>query len=182
MTANYLANVAISIDTKGMIEYWDYQTFQTPSQEFVTFKYKTETDLYDLVKAKTTPFQITMSPNGQMFATISSDRQIRVFDFINGKILRKYDESYAIYSKTEDMEIKKKLIIERELDHNLPSLAQNNLIFDESSHFLLFSTIKGIKIISIASNKVVRILGNKEKAERFLFIALYQGIPQVDQQ
>ena len=39
-----------------------------------------------------------------------------------------------------------------------------------------------MKVVSIATNKVVRIFGQSEKAERVLSIALYQGIHLVDQQ
>ena len=75
------SHVMVSIDTRGMIEYWDYDNYTTTitgmrcngnkwtafpcvsrmlnvylsGTPAVAFKLKTETDLYDLAKAKTVP-------------------------------------------------------------------------------------------------------------------------------
>jgi len=40
----------------------------------------------------------------------------------------------------------------------------------------------GIKIVNVVTNKVLRMLGTAEAGERFLAVALYQGIPKVDMQ
>ncbi len=40
----------------------------------------------------------------------------------------------------------------------------------------------GIKIFNIATNRVVRVVGGAEANERFLGVALYQGVPKVDTQ
>lgn len=47
---------------------------------------------------------------------------------------------------------------------------------------MIFSTLKGIKFVDWQTNEVVRIIGKDERQERFLFVALYQGVPVVDQQ
>lgn len=188
MSLNIHAQTVVSIDARGMIEYWDINSFQQPS-EFTTFKFKSETDLYDLAKARTTPFSIIVSPNGHMFATFSRDKQIRVFDFVTGKLLKKYDESLSVYTTgnsqvvgLEDSDLARRQTNEKELESCASDLSQCNVVFDESSNFIIFASLRGIKVVSLATNLVVRYIASHEKAERFLRIALYQGIPVVDQQ
>merc|ERR1712187_808901 len=50
--------------------------------------------------------------------------------------------------------------------------------FDESSNFLLYPSLIGVKIVNLHTNKLVRILGKVEQTERFLGITLFQGKPQ----
>lgn len=49
--------------------------------------------------------------------------------------------------------------------------------FDESGTFLYFGSPIGIKVVSVKTGKVERIVGKVENTERFLHIALYQGKP-----
>lgn len=188
MSLNKTAQTVISVDAKGMIEYWDTQTFALP-KEHVSFSYKSETDLYALAKARTSPCTLAVSPDGRYFATTSRDKQIRVFSFASGKLLRQYDESVSTYATgssnstgLDELDLGKRQAVEREIESNAEALAQCNVLFDESSSFLLFATLRGIKVVSLATNCVVRYIGSGEKAERFLSLALYQGIPIVDQQ
>jgi hypothetical protein len=48
-------------------------------------------------------------------------------------------------------------------------------LFAESGYFLLYPTPLGVKVVNMVTNKVARIIGRQETAERFLGIALYQG-------
>jgi peptidylprolyl isomerase domain and WD repeat-containing protein 1 len=57
-----------------------------------------------------------------------------------------------------------------------------NPVFDESGHFLCYSTLLGVKVVNVETNTVVRVLGRGENQERFLSLALYQGVPKVDSQ
>lgn len=57
-----------------------------------------------------------------------------------------------------------------------------NVVFDESGTFLLYATILGIKVLNTRTNAVRLVLGQVESTERFLSIALYQGIPKVSSQ
>ena len=45
-------NAVVSTDVAGMLELWDPTTLALP--QTVTFKFKSDTGLYDLAKAKTT--------------------------------------------------------------------------------------------------------------------------------
>lgn len=69
-------DVVISCDEIGMIEYWcgSKKDFQTPT--CVSFESKLDTDLFEFVKNKTFPRCMTISPNGQQFATIGDDKKV----------------------------------------------------------------------------------------------------------
>jgi peptidylprolyl isomerase domain and WD repeat-containing protein 1 len=96
MVLNAAMCCVISADARGVLEYWDVDSFVLPNEK-LSFKYKTETDLYDLAKKKTTPCSIAVSQQGNAFATTSRDKQIRVFDFSSGKLRRQYDETNTSY-------------------------------------------------------------------------------------
>ncbi len=98
-------------------------------------------------QTKSTPTCISLSPDSSAFVTFSfPDRQVRVFSFLSGKLMRKYDESLdaiqdmqqagtAVY-KVEDMEFGRRLAVERELELPGPdghiSGRWSNAVWDES--------------------------------------------------
>ena len=59
----------------GMIEYWSVLDHQFP-EEAVSFKYKMETDLFALAKAKTRAGSLSVSADGTQFAIFGVDRYI----------------------------------------------------------------------------------------------------------
>ncbi|XP_009399087.1 peptidyl-prolyl cis-trans isomerase CYP71 isoform X2 [Musa acuminata AAA Group] len=183
MKYNHIHDVVISADAKGVIEYWCPDNLQFP-ENGVSFKYKTDTNLFDIAKCKTTVSAIEVSPNGSQFAITSPDRRIRVFWFKTGKLRRVYDESLEVAQdlqrsdaplyRLEAIDFGRRMAVEKEIEktENAP---QPNAIFDESSNFLIYATLLGIKIVNLHTNKVARILGKVENNDRFLRIALYQG-------
>jgi peptidylprolyl isomerase domain and WD repeat-containing protein 1 len=83
---NDVFDTVVSIDTKGMMEYWvpPIDTGSAVASEAlkarhsgITFAFKSETDLYEFAKKKTIPLSLTFSPNGKLFAIYSTDRQVR---------------------------------------------------------------------------------------------------------
>ena len=66
------------------------------------FQSKLETDLLELVKRGTTARTMAISPNGKIFALYCSDRYIRVFRFLTGRLMHTYDETYALYDRVQD--------------------------------------------------------------------------------
>lgn len=46
MALNLAVNTVISADAKGVIEYWDVDTFQMPKKPKISFDYKTETGIH----------------------------------------------------------------------------------------------------------------------------------------
>lgn len=58
-------NAVVSTDSAGMLELWDPNTLALPSS--VTFKFKSDTGLYDLAKSKTTGKSIEVISSAAMF-------------------------------------------------------------------------------------------------------------------
>ncbi|XP_058202369.1 peptidyl-prolyl cis-trans isomerase CYP71 [Rhododendron vialii] len=183
MKYNHVFDTVISVDAKGIIEYWNPTTLQFP-EDGVKFRLKSDTDLFEIVKCKTTVSTIEVSPDGKQFSITSPDRRIRVFWFRTGKLRRVYDESLEVAQdlqrsdvplyRLDAIDFGRRMAVEKEIEktENAP---QPNAIFDESSNFLLYATLLGIKIVNLHTNKVTRILGKVENNDRFLRIALYQG-------
>ena len=186
ITYNPIYDCVVSADTGGMIEYWQ------PSGDFVkpmeVFDFKSKTDLYDFKKSKSVPASLTLSRDGEKFAVQSfPDRQIRVFTFRTGKLIRKYDES--ITSITEAQEVPDspfrldtitfgaRLAAERELEKTSSAQTSLNVLFDESGNFIIYATLVGVKIVNIVTNRMVRLLG-RDESHRFTNLALYQGAPK----
>jgi hypothetical protein len=53
-----------------------------------------------------------------------------------------------------------------------------SVLFDESGNFLIYPTLLGVKVVNLVTNGVARLLGKVENTERFLKLALYQGVPK----
>lgn len=60
------------------MEYWGAEELGEPPTGAVSFRYKMDTDLYDLAKVKTRPCSITFSPDGKSMAVTSRDKQVRL--------------------------------------------------------------------------------------------------------
>ncbi|KAL8870845.1 MAG: hypothetical protein Q9174_003201 [Haloplaca sp. 1 TL-2023] len=185
MAYNNVFDCVISADEGGMVEYWSPgNNYEKPES---VWEYKSSTDLFTFKKSKSSPSSITISPSGTQFATFSfPDRKIRVFDFASGKLYRSYDESIATITdmqqagtslqKLEDVEIGRRLAVEREIEN--PALQNKiNVIFDESSNFIMYGSLHGVKVINILTNRVIRAFG-KDEPFRSLNLALYQGQPE----
>ncbi|KAL8680448.1 MAG: hypothetical protein Q9186_003346 [Xanthomendoza sp. 1 TL-2023] len=185
MAYNNKYDCAVSVDKGGMVEYWSPgAAYEKPDN---VWEFKSSTDLFAFKKAKSTPTSVVVSPDGASFATFSfPDRQVRVFDFASGKLLRSYDESIATITdmqqagtslqKLEDVEFGRRLAVEREIEN--PALQNKiNVTFDESSKFIMYGSILGVKVINTFTNRVVKVFG-KDESFRSLNLALYQGQPQ----
>ena len=175
---------AISADESGMLEYWRPSTYEKPDN---VFEFKSSTDLFDFKKSKSSPTSITISPSGAQFATFSfPDRKVRVFDFASGRLHRTYDESISTISDMqqagtamqtlEATEFSRRLAVERDLENPITS-SRINVLFDESSNFILYGSLIGIKLLNTLTNRVVKLYGATEPF-RSLHLALYQGFPQ----
>ncbi|KAJ6798011.1 putative peptidyl-prolyl cis-trans isomerase CYP71 [Iris pallida] len=183
MKFNHVHDVVISADAKGVLEYWSPTTLQFPENS-VKFKFKTETNLFDIAKSKTTVSALEVSLDGSQFAITSPDRRIRVFWFKTGKLRRIYDESLEVAQdlqrndsplyRLEAIDFGRRMAVEKEIEKT-ESAPQPNAVFDDSSNFIIYATLLGIKIVNLYTNKVARILGKVENNDRFLTIALYQG-------
>jgi len=176
-------DIVISSDQGGMIEYWSGagQDYSFPKKTI--FESKLDTDLYEFAKNKTHPLNMTISPNGQMVAMMGDDRKIRMFRLLTGKIVFSIDEGLNHYSELQQikqvlppMEFGKKISVEKDIARAGAS-KYNNLVFDESGNFLIYSSLLGIKVVNVVTKKVSRLLGQREHL-RTLGLALFQGRPK----
>ena len=142
-----------------------------------------DTDLYEFAKRKTVPTSMAVSPDGGVLAVWSADRKIRTFKLLSGKMFTVIDESLEHYSDLQQvkqvlppMEFGKKLSVEKDMGR-AGVMKHNNLVFDESGNFLLYSSLLGVKLVNLATQKVARVFGGREHL-RPLSLALFQGRPK----
>ncbi|KAH8862753.1 Peptidylprolyl isomerase domain and WD repeat-containing protein 1 [Schistosoma japonicum] len=173
---NPVYECALSADSDGMLECWSGPKNNYNFPQTLKWQYKSDTDFYCLLAAKTFAFSVVFSPSGEILAVLGADRKIRLFRFSTGKLIRVYDESLQQYSNLQQtkqllpsMEFGRRLAQEKELDRS-EFKHSCNLVFDSSSNFLAYATLLGIKIINIISNRVVRNLGGPENL-RFIQLA-----------
>lgn len=203
---NEPANCVVSADTSGMIEYWQpSEPYEAPRNKGL-WEYKSQTDLFDFKKSKSTPTSLIFSLDSSKFvATSAIDRQVRVFHFASGKLLKKYDESLKAAQEMQarsgsgekgaevdgdvhldDMEFGRRLATERDLDSSALDAAGEavractgactaNAVFDESGRFIIYGSMLGIKIRDTVTDFVEILLG-KDETMRFLNVSLFQGV------
>jgi peptidylprolyl isomerase domain and WD repeat-containing protein 1 len=171
----------ISIDKVGIVEYWQgvKYDYKFPAK-VVSFTSKLDTNLYEFAKNKTLVTNLAVSNDGTKFATISTDRKVRIFRFLTGKLIRIYDEALARYVEKQQtsqalphMEFGRRMANERELEKS-DYLNLSNIVFDYSGNFILYSTMVGVKLINIFTNRCIKIIGKGDNI-RPLHLALFQG-------
>ncbi len=181
---NSVADVVVSGDVGGMMEYWrgvkgDYAF---PERK-VTFESKLDTDLYEFAKNKTYPLSMTVSNNGKLLACYSADKKIRIFRFSTGKLSSVIDESLNHYFGIQQnkqlmpaMEFNRKVANEKDLEKS--DLHRHvNVVFDGSSNFILYPTIIGIKLVNLVTHKNKVVIGKNENL-RFINVCLSQNDEQ----
>ncbi|NXA32365.1 PPWD1 protein, partial [Eudromia elegans] len=178
---NPVFKVVVSSDKSGMIEYWTGTPHEYKFPKNVNWEYKTDTDLYEFAKCKAYPSSISFSPDGKKMATLGSDRKVRIFRFLTGKLMRVFDESLSMFTELQqmrqqlpDMEFGRRMAVERELE-KVDAVRLINIVFDETGHFVLYGTMLGIKVINVETNRCIRILGKQENI-RVMQLALFQGV------
>jgi peptidylprolyl isomerase domain and WD repeat-containing protein 1 len=164
ITFNPQLEVAVSIDTKGIVEYWSTETYEFPKKK-VKFEYKLETDYIELAKNKVLILSATISHNGELMACYGKDRVIRVYVFKTGKLYRKFYETFEAYSKWQNdkenpmlnldkMEYERRLALEKEIDKNIEFISPPNILLNETDHYVLWTSYLGIKIVHLEKSEV----------------------------
>ena len=181
MAYNHRFHAVVSMDSRGMVEYWNPDDFSFP-EDAVDFRFKAETSLYEFCKQKTRALSLSFSTDGTQFVCASADKNVRVFNFHTGKLRVQYDEGPAVSQQVQQqaderyrldpMEFGRRMAVEQSIDQ------PGNAVFDESGNFIIYSTMLGIKTVNIHTHQVSRLLGKVETNERFVRVALYQGKPK----
>lgn len=182
MKYNAVYSTMISVDSKGILDYWMSHKYDYKFPHIVDFDSKLDTDLYEFAKNKTVPHDISFSKDGKLFAAISADRKVRVFKFLTGKLIRVFDESLQqltslqqMQQQLPNMEFGRRMAMERDLEKS-EAFHYERVEFDESGYFIVYPTMLGIKIVNWYTNKCVKMLAKGENL-RILNVALYQSIP-----
>lgn len=84
------------------------------------------------------------------------------------------DDAYRL----EAFDFGRRMAVEREY-RAAAGAPPSNVIFDASGRYLIYPSPLGIKVISIATSKLARLLGKVENTERFAMLALFQGRAKV---
>ena len=147
MRYNAAKRAVISADDKGVVEYWSPTTYEFPS-DAVDFRFKLDTDLYCMAKAKTSALSLEVSADGEQFACLGPDRRVRVFRFATGKLRCVIDESLEAAAEAqraggdahrlEDIDFGRRLAVEREMERasaETHGVGFPNAVFDESGNF-----------------------------------------------
>lgn len=181
MAYNEAFDCVISTDKKGAIEYWSPSTKEL-LKDSLEFRSKLETDLYSLTKAKAFSNSLAIIPDGTKFAIFSSDDKIRLFRFVDGKLLKVIDESLESSQelqlsdspifKLDPIDYGRRVATEKEIKDDQET--SKSMCFDSSGHFLFFPTLIGIKVLNLKTNRVVKVVGKVESTERFCELALYE--------
>lgn len=64
------------------------------------------------------------------------------------------------------------MAVERDLEKS-DHMVLGNIVFDESGNFVMYSTLLGVKLVNIFTNRCVKIIGKTENL-RPLHLALFQ--------
>lgn len=172
ITYSSVLDIAISVDSKGILEYWSgiQRNFQFPDSD-VKFSSKLSTDLLIHMKEKVKVYNICSSQNGEYFATFSSDAKYRVFKTLSGKLLSVFDESIDYYDNNpldyeelniSSMDLARKKAIEKEIlnDNYIPYTIK--MKFDYNNTILVYPCIFGIKMVNIFDKSTLRMIATSE--------------------
>eukprot|EP00438_Fugacium_kawagutii_P000718 Skav211037 [mRNA] locus=scaffold1434:108899:132891:+ [translate_table: standard] len=186
MRYNPFIHACISADKSGALELWDPETLEMPTKQSrpgrLRFEIKSETHMYELRKNQTSAISFSNSSDGSMFVMVCEDGRLRVFRYATMKMVRAYDESMEMFTAAQSdpnmgdlhldrFDFGRRIAVEKEMRKS-PAVMYQQAVFDESGNFLIFTSLIGVKIVNLHTNKLVKILGKVEQTERFLGIAL----------
>lgn len=194
---NEAAGHVVSADASGAVECWDAATGECPPPRGLAYRFKSDTDLFEFARRKTVPVSLDVSRDGRLVAAAGADGVVRVFRHATGRMVRAYDESPAASAaaqqaggddgtplRLEPIDFGRRMAVERDLDAARASASADarpppcNAVFDESGQFLVYPTMLGVKVVCLRTNRLARLLGKDENLQRFLRVALFQGIPR----
>lgn len=202
----------LSTDEKGIVEVWS--TISDAAEEGrlnvggapgsrnkVTYSSKMDTDLYALVRKKTSA--LAAAATLTQFALYCADDKIRVYNQATGKLAVTFDERLGtVYDQSfsnapynlDSIEYGRRAAIEREMkqestvfssgysDRRLPP-QRLSIAFDASGKYLILPTLMGIKVIDWQKHKLAAIVGTADTIQlRFIGVCLTGSDAKVNRQ
>lgn len=161
-------------DEESKSEY-EILSHQIPS---VNFRSRLQTDLYLLAKTGTKLTCLAISPNGRLFAAATHDNKMRIFDFRKAKIVQEIDENAVVGSTPNGLpeeQLTRRLAREKLVTRDLGSLSRRNVVWDETGAFAVYATVTGVNVLHAESGRLVKILGLRESAYRFVHVVVAHG-------
>ena len=187
MRYSSVMDAVVSIDSEGFIEIWNPSTLHIPKACKFTCKF--DTDLFELKTCDSVAVSLAVS--ARTFAVFTNKGHVKVFRISDGKLVKSLDESIDTLTVAQNDHLQRILHLEpqdlsKRVETELKLRSPHHqagmhscICFDESGDRLIFSTLVGIKILDIRTNKLLSIVGKIESSERFTNVALYQGRGQV---
>ena len=82
--------------------------------------------------------------------------------FLSHQVIDEVLSNYISKKSTHGLantEFSRRVAMERELDKNHEQFGMQTMTFDESSNFILYPTLLGIKVLNLKTNQCVRVIG-----------------------
>merc|ERR1712176_760681 len=161
MRYNPWLHACLSADQTGALELWDPDTLQMPTSKTrprrLKFSFKSETHLYELLKNQTFALNISVSPDGTLFAICCDDGRLRIFRSATAKMVRAYDESLEMFTAAQSdpnmadlhldrFDFGRRVAVEKEMRKSPANFFQQ-AVFDDSGNFLVYTSMVGVKVV-----------------------------------
>ncbi|TMW41763.1 hypothetical protein DOY81_013156, partial [Sarcophaga bullata] len=145
-------DTAISVDRNGILEYGKIQSLII---NFLKNMLHSIPNWIPFAKCKTLVTGLTISNDGQRFATISTDRKVRVFKFQTGKLVRVFDEALShLHANATDTTCLT----------TIWNLVEVIILFRCQWSFFAIPHFDRHKVINIETNRCVNILASENPA------------------
>ena len=171
MLYHAIDQIVILFHLDGAINFLDIET-----RKLSTIKLKDHPDLYNLQKEKTFALSGSVNAKGTKFAIQCNDKSVRVYNYLSGKQIAKFNESIDSLRKLQSahsppiidlMEFEQRVLQETKLDNEITKFTSKNqapnVNLCSSVHFysfedddlLVYSSMIGIRIFSFAHKRIV---------------------------
>ena len=187
-------NTVVSLDQKGVAEYWDATTGAQPAEQHCGFRLRSATDLFALAKARDEPSSVAVAADGSRWAATAASGRAYVFATHGAKLLHTFDEGLARCSATQrdgpdelvldELDFGRRIAAERAIrsgEGNEDGQCADSVAFDASGSLLLMTTMLGVKVFNLgAGGRLERTIGLVENTDRFMAVSLFQGVVELD--
>jgi len=182
----------VSVDMEGFIEIWNPKNLTMHPM----IESKFDSDLFELKKTNELPIALSVGKKGEKFALLvggSSDAgnmRVKIFRFSDCKLIKTIDETIDTLTIHQNDPLQGIVHLDgkdfsdrvcREIGISTGQM-KNSILFDPSNpsdDVLLYSTMVGVKVVDLTSNRVAKLYGKLESGERFLTISIFQGNPKM---